>query len=100
VIATRVLVEARGPAELAHPDDERLVEQAARVEIEQQRRQRLSVMGKWSFSTIGYIRVLLKPCVSQPPDLVLWPPIVSEKYTVTKRTPASTNRRASRHPCP
>ena len=36
----------------------------------------------------------------QPPEVVLLPPIVSEKYTFTNRTPASTNRRARSKLCP
>jgi len=42
------------------------------------------------------IRVSLNPCVSHPPVVVLWPPMLSSKVTVTNFTPASTRRRASR----
>jgi hypothetical protein len=49
---------------------------------------------------IGNIRVLLKPCVSQPPPFVSCPPIDWSKYTVTNFTPASANLRARRQLCP
>ena len=74
------------PAELADPDDQRLVEQAAR-----RRGRRAARRSPWSAGGIRRFLSWLKlsPCVSQKfcPS--------SCQLTVTRPTPASTSRRAS-----
>ena len=87
MVAAGVLVDLRRPAEFAHPDDERAVEQPARAQIGHQSVAQPASSTPHSFSTVS------KFCawVSQPRPFV---PSADESVTSTNGTPRSTSRRA------
>ena len=75
-------------AEFSRPDDQRLVEQAACLEVVEEGREAMVGGGHERF--LSWLK--LSPCVSQK---FWWS---SCQFTVTSPTPASTSRRArSRH---
>ena len=82
VVAAGVFVDVRGAAEIAHPDDERGIEQARVGQIVEQRGVARSIGGTRRF----FSRPKLSRCVSQ---VMLGPLTV-----VTKRVPCSISRSA------
>ena len=88
VVAAVAAGGVRRPAELAGPHDQRLVQQAPR----------LQVLDQAGDGLIGVEGVLLVPFLQVAvlvPGAVGGPP--GGQMTSTKRTPASTSRRARRH---
>ena len=97
VVAALVLVDVRSATELSHPDNERLVEQAALLQIIQQSGERLvgdrQLIARRRFVHPRVVEAVRVPAaIIDARDRQCW----MKSNTVTNFTPDSTRRRASR----